>query len=157
MTYNSWRATKAFTMHSIKIHTFNPSKPCADREFYIYILSKGLNSGKPLEHPCPNCFVLECNSQSENVFYHSLLFGLWKIKYFHPYLTGSVIPFLRLSDLKSILIDKQEKLECSMDSFYSDVIKIKVLDAQQEKLEKTIALIKELKFSMICRHLLPNS
>ena len=76
---------KASIMHSPKIHTFNPKNQTSD--FDVYILCKGLNSGKPLEKPCPNCFVISCKSSDEMDFYKTLSFGLWKVKHFHQFLT----------------------------------------------------------------------
>jgi len=29
---------------------------------HFFILNKGLNSGKPLKKPCPNCFVISCHT-----------------------------------------------------------------------------------------------
>jgi hypothetical protein len=82
-------------MQSVKIYTFNPKNQV--NEFDVFALCKGLNSGKPLEKPCPNSFVLACKNQAEKDFYTTLLFGLWKVKHFYQFLTGSVIPFIRIS------------------------------------------------------------
>jgi hypothetical protein len=71
-----------FTMQSVKIYTFNPKNQV--NEFDVFALCKGLNSGKPLEKPCPNSFVLACKNQAEKDFYTTLLFGLWKVKHFYP-------------------------------------------------------------------------
>ena len=68
-------------MKAVKIIIYNPKNQKSDFEFYA--LSKGLNSGKPLENPCPNCFVISCRNAEEMDVYRSLLFGLWKLKAFH--------------------------------------------------------------------------
>jgi hypothetical protein len=55
---------------------------------HFFILNKGLNSGKPLEHPCPNCFVITSQTEEDKntVFY--LCYSLYLGRYFKP-LKGS--------------------------------------------------------------------
>lgn len=65
-------------------------------EDHFFILSKGMNAGKPLDKPCPNCFVLFAKSKVERNMLYWLCFGLWQGNFFHPFLTGYVIPFIRL-------------------------------------------------------------
>ena len=69
----------------------------------FYVLSKGLNSGKPLEKPCPNCFVITVKNDEEKEFLFWLCWGLWQSKKFHHLHTGSVIPFVRLHEFKAFL------------------------------------------------------
>ena len=85
----------------MKILTHNPAHPRTLFEFYI--LNKGNNAGKPLNHPCPNCFTCLASSQEEKELYYWLCFGLWQARAFRPYLIGSVIPFIRLDDLLRVL------------------------------------------------------
>jgi len=142
---------KASIMHSPKIHSFNPKNQSTRFEFYI--LSKGLNSGKPLTAPCPNSFVCICNSQEQKDFYYWLLFGLWKAKYFHQFLTGSVIPFLRISDLKNEIGIQAEKVGRQKEEYKSTGDKIKLLDEREKSIRQNLALINDLKRAMIYRHL----
>ena len=60
------------------------------------------NSGKPLELPCPNCFVLTTKNkeQREQLFYLGLSLKIGK--YFSYYLKGSVIPFICITDTKAV-------------------------------------------------------
>lgn len=38
---------------------------------HFFILNKGLNSGKPLTNPCPNCFVVTTSTEEEkNTLFH---------------------------------------------------------------------------------------
>lgn len=69
----------------------------------LFILSKGMNSGKPLEKPCPNCFICHCDSIQEKQKIYWLLYALWQGKKFHVSLVGSVIPFIRKKDLIKLL------------------------------------------------------
>jgi hypothetical protein len=79
-------------------------------ENHFFILSKGLNAGKPLDKPCPNCFVLFAKSEEEKNQLHWLCYGLWQGNLFRPFLTGSVIPFIRLDDLKTVINEALSKI-----------------------------------------------
>jgi hypothetical protein len=61
---------------------------------HFFVLCKGLNSGKPLQVPCPNCFIIQTESEEFKETLYWITFALWRTKAFHPYLRGSVIPFL---------------------------------------------------------------
>lgn len=70
---------------------------------FFFILNKGNNSGKPLAQPCANCYVLIAETKKEKDFYYWLCYGLWQSNKFHPFLYGSVIPFLRVHNIKIVL------------------------------------------------------
>ena len=135
-------------MKVVKIFTYNPKNQT--NEFDVFALCKGLNSGKPLKAPCPNCFVLACKSQAEKDFYTTLLFGLWKAKHFYPFHTGSVIPFIRISDFKQIVYEQANRVEPK--AFTLDVEKIKLLEAKQKQMYEQMALINDVKRALMYRH-----
>lgn len=139
-----------FLMQSVKIFTFNPKNPV--NEFDIYALCKGLNSGKPLEKPCPNCFVLVCKNQAEKDFYTTLLFGLWKIKHFYPYHRGSVIPFIRISDFKQVVKEQANRVSIQPQDFIEDVHKFKLIERKQQQIYEQMALLNDVKRALIYRH-----
>lgn len=84
------------------IKSYHP-KIIALSEHHFFILSKGLNAGKPLDQPCPNCFVAYCNDKTDRQFFYWLTYALWQCGTYKICLVGSVIPFLRISDLKHCL------------------------------------------------------
>ena len=137
-------------MRTIKIYTFNPKNPV--NEFDVYALCKGLNSGKPLDTPCPNCFVLACKNQDEKDFFKTLLFGLWKTKHFYPYHTGSIIPFIRISDFKQVVKEQANRVSVKQKDFLQDVEKVKLLEAKQKQIYEQMALINDVKRALIYRH-----
>lgn len=106
-------------MKAVKIFTYNPKNQKSEFEFYT--LSKGLNSGKPLDTPCPNCFVISCCNTQELDIYRSLLFGLWKAKAFHQLLVGSVIPFIRINDFKNLIFEQIKHIKGKEQVFTNDV------------------------------------
>lgn len=88
-------------MLDFKVRTYNPEKGTPENS--IFILSRGKNAGKPLFEPCPNCFILYCRNETEKENLYWIFYTLWKNGFFHPYLCGSVIDMLRLSELKKVL------------------------------------------------------
>lgn len=85
--------------YQIKTHKVN-------REYeqpHFFILNKGLNSGRPMNKPCPNCFVVitETDEQRESLYY--LCLSLQIGKFFNYYIIGSVIPFIRIDDTRKVL------------------------------------------------------
>jgi hypothetical protein len=67
---------------------------------HLFILNKGMNSGKPQYEPFTNSFVIIFSEEKdrENIFL--VAYSLWKTKFWFPHLCGSVIPFLHLTDFK---------------------------------------------------------
>jgi hypothetical protein len=52
---------------------------------------------------CPNCFICICQSEQEKESLYCILFALWQGRRFHQDLCGSVIPFVRINDVKKAL------------------------------------------------------
>ncbi len=61
---------------------------------HFFILNKGLNNGKPLDEPCPNCFVIIATTKAKRESLYYLCLSLKVGKFFAYYLKGSVIPFI---------------------------------------------------------------
>jgi len=104
-------------MFSFQLKSFRSEHQITQPHFFI--LCKGLNSGKPLSEPCPNCFVCICQSEQEKENLYWILFALWQSRRFHQVLCGSVIPFVRkkeLSNLIQIRFDNSKLLSTREDS-----------------------------------------
>jgi hypothetical protein len=43
---------------------------------YFFVLNKGLNSGKPLQLPCPNCFIIQTESEEFKETLYWITFAL---------------------------------------------------------------------------------
>jgi len=140
----------AHTIHSLKFQTYSPKNQATEFEFYI--LCKGLSS-KPLTAPYPNSFVCICISQEQKVFYYWLLFDLWKAKYFHHFLTGSVIPFICIEEFKNEVAIQAEVVRKQQSEYTATVNKIKQLYEREKNIRQQLALRKGLKRAMIYRHL----
>ena len=130
-------------MIDFNITTYNSDKEY--KGFQFYILNKGLNSGKPLENPCPNCFVCTCQSEEEKNQLHWLMFGLWQGKIFDQHLVGSVIPFIHIRHIKSILYDALLKMGEKPDKFKNHINKVHKIEQNRLNLLKQLELMKQLK------------
>jgi hypothetical protein len=94
---------KGKNIMKIEITTYNPAKNYSGPHFFI--LSRGMNAGKPLTQPCRNCFVVQCETMDtmDDLFW--LCYGLWQSKSFHYFILGSVIPFVRISEIRTFIFD----------------------------------------------------
>jgi restriction endonuclease S subunit len=113
------------------IKTFNGST----ENVTFYIQSKGNNAGQPLTNPIPNCFAV-C-TDVENAF--EIVYALFTAKAFNQYIIGSVIPFIRISTMKEIVLP-------AFDRTYDNnkLNAINTIDQQIENLNKQLVLIKQM-------------
>ena len=120
---------------------------------HFFILNKGNNSGKPLSAPCPNCFVIQFQNEIEKEQVYWLVYSLWQSKAFHPFLRGSVIPFVVLRDVKSCLSDALDKVEASPAQFEKAVVALQGLEQMENKFKQNLKLIQDAKRMLFYRYL----
>ncbi|WP_334057645.1 DUF6943 family protein [Polaribacter sp. P097] len=129
-------------MSTFEIKTHQIGRTYSNPHFFI--LNKGLNSGKPLALPCPNCFVIiSKNEEDKNKLYHLTM--MLQIGGFYAYhLKGSVIPFISINDCKITLI---KGLESSKDSEFNKHFKaVSRISKKEKELQNVIdkmALLKK--------------
>ena len=133
-----------------KITSYSPDQ--VRSPFAFFILNKGMNSGKPLEKPCPNCFTFNAKSQEEKDLYFWICFGLWQSKSFHPYLNGSVISFIHLRDLCQVINQASAKAQDNPGTFQKTVEALKILDRQEKQFHRNILLISEAKKAIFANY-----
>lgn len=92
--------------------------------FYIQI--KGLHSGRPLHKSIRNCVAV----YSEIPFLFEMVYLLFKGRKFEYYIGGSVVPFIRIDDVKKVISEAV--------LFYRPE-KIKLLD-QVNKIDDVLSL-----------------
>ena len=85
-------------MPSLIIKTHQPKTSYKGNQ--IFILNKGMNSGKPQKHPFTNSFVINFTNPGEAETIYWLAYSLWKSHFWHQSLCGSVIPFLKIKEFK---------------------------------------------------------
>jgi hypothetical protein len=120
--------------------------------FAFFILNKGMNSGKPMEHPCPNCFTFNAADQAEKDHFFWICFGLWQSRSFHHHLIGSVIPFIRLHELSRAISQASEKAKASPANFQKTVEAFKILDHQEKQFHRNLLLISEAKKAIFANY-----
>jgi hypothetical protein len=138
-------------MCAYSLKSFNQKKEIRNPHFFI--LNKGNNSGKPLVTPCPNCFVIQFQSEMEKEQIYWLLYSLWQSKAFYPYLRGSVIPFVVLRDVKECLADAMEKMEANPGQFQKAVEAIQSLEAMENKFRQNLKLVQDAKRMLFYKYL----
>lgn len=133
----------------IKTHTKDTqyNKPC------LFLLNKGLNSGKPQKKPFTNSFVIIFENQEDvdNVFFIS--YSLWKTKFWHQFLIGSVIPFLRLQEFKKEFNQKVNALMQEHEKHKKSVAALKLLEEKENQFLKNLNLISDLRKAIIYQYI----
>lgn len=129
--------------YEIKTHKVN-------REYeqpHFYVLSKGLNSGRVMNKPCPNCFVVttETDEQREALYYlcQSLQIG----EYFKFYIIGSVIPFIRIDDTRKVLNTAIRNYD--QQQWELKVQKLKQINNFEMNLKNQLTVVAQLKLALL--------
>ncbi len=122
------------------------------RKPHFFALNKGLNSGKPLLLPCPNCFKIEAENEDFKEVLYWVSFALWKSKAFHPFLIGSVIPFIRIGDYKQLISEKLEVVKASPAEFAETVKQLRFIEMKEKQFLQNLKLIQELKRAYVFKY-----
>lgn len=134
-----------YIIKSHKVDT-NYNKP------HFFILNKGMNSGKPQKEPFTNSFVVIFDNENdcENIFW--VAYSLWKSKFWHQHLVGSVISFLRLPDFKKEFFSKSFQLMEEYESHLKHVEALKLLAQKEKQFHDNINLINDIRRVIIHRY-----
>jgi hypothetical protein len=140
--------SKAMTNFIIKTHRKDTiyTKP------HLFILNKGMNSGKPQKEQFTNSFVLifEKVEDCENIFF--VAYSLWQTKFWHPFLIGSVIPFLRLPDFKKEFNPQSSLMMVEHEQHQKNVAALKLLEKKEKQYKEDIHLINDLRKAILYRY-----
>lgn len=119
---------------------------------HLFILNKGLNSGKPQKEAFTNSFVIIFSNQEDLESVYWLAFSMCKSKFWHPFLVGSVIPFLRIDDFKANFSDKVNDLLLDFENHKKDIEALRLLQVKEEQFHQNINLINDLRRVIIHRY-----
>lgn len=119
---------------------------------HLFILNKGLNSGKPLNEPCANCFVIVCASSEERENLYWTASSLWKSKFWHQFLVGSIIPFLRLPEFKTEFIVKSREVLNDFEKHKEEVETLRLLELKEKQFLENINLINDMRRVILYRY-----
>lgn len=107
----------------------------------FYIQAKGLHSGRPLKKAIPNSFAVTTDIKNA----YEIVYSLWKAKDFNPFIGGSVVPFIRIADVKKIVLSAIDKCDQYNQKNLESLCKI---DSHINNLNKQIELLKEMQISL---------
>ena len=119
---------------------------------HLFILNKGMNSGKPQKVPFMNSFVLIFQNEEdcENIYF--VAYSLWKTKFWHQYLVGSVIPFLRLPDFTKGFNPKANLMMQEHEEHKKNIATLKILEQKEKQFNENINLINDLRKVILYRY-----
>ena len=119
---------------------------------HLFILNKGMNSGKPQKEPFTNSFVILFQNEEdcENVFW--IAYSLWKSKFWHQHLVGSVISFLRLNDFKKEFFPKSKSLMEEYEAHVKHVAALKLLELKEKQFLENLNLINDMRRVVVHRY-----
>jgi hypothetical protein len=119
---------------------------------HFFILNKGMNSGKPQKEPFTNSFVVIFDNEKdcENMFW--ITYSLWKSKFWHRNLIGSVIPFLRKVDFIKEFSAKANEMLQDYEQHQKDVEALRLLELKENKFHQNINLINDLRRVILYRY-----
>ncbi len=132
----------------IKTH----QKDTAYKGNQIFILNKGMNSGKPQKEPFANSFVILCPDEKDAETVYWLAYSLWKSNFWHQFLIGSVIPFLRINDFKKDFNSKVNEMKQEYELHMKQVQALRLLEKKEDQLHQNITLINEMRRAILNRY-----
>ena len=94
-------------MKQFTLKTYRSSAEVGLNTFYI--LNKGMNSGRPHPKPFVNSFAFIADNPEEMEMFYWITFAAWQAKLFHPYIKGSVIPFVTILDVRDVINDASKR------------------------------------------------
>lgn len=132
-------------MSTFQIKTHQVGRTYSNPHFFV--LNKGLNSGKPLENPCPNCFVIITTTKAERESLYYLCLALKVGQFFAYYLKGSVIPFIGISDARKVIHTALQNYK--EQQWQIKVEKLKKITAFEENLKQQLSTISKIKIALL--------
>jgi len=119
---------------------------------HLFVLNKGMNSGKPQKEPFTNSFVVIFQNEEDCESLYFIAFSLWKTKFWHQHLVGSVIPFLRLLDFKNEFSPKASLMMVEHEEHQKNVAALKLLEQKEKQFHENINLISDLRRAIVYRY-----
>jgi hypothetical protein len=118
----------------------------------IFILNKGMNSGKPQKEPFTNSFVVLFQDEQDAETVYWLAYSLWKTRFWHQSLVGSVIPFLRIDDFKKDFSSKVTEMLQERELHKKQIQALRLLEQKEDQFQKNIVLINKMRKVILIRY-----
>ncbi len=129
-----------------QLKTYRPGMKTESNSFFI--LNRGLNTGKPMNEPCPNCFVCICKNREDKESLYWLLFALWQSKEIKRELIGSVILYIRKWELERLI--RQKAQEHILLVVQKSIPVLREFQRKEQAFFKMSAQVRELKTAYLC-------
>lgn len=112
---------------------------------HFFVLNKGLNSGKPLDEPCPNCYVCECTNEEDKEALYWICFALWQSHQLKQHLIGSVILYIRKKEFFNLVRDALIKAQAKPELFEKALVLLKTVNEKDLHFQELATVMKKIK------------
>ena len=119
---------------------------------HLFLLNKGMNSGKPQKEPFRNSFVVIFENESDFDTINLTAYALWKTKFWHQFLKGSVIPFLSLQDIRKEFSMKVNQEIKDHEEHLKNVQTLKLLEQSEKRFHENLNLINDMRKVILYRY-----
>ncbi len=137
-------------MHNFIIKTHR--KDTVYTKPHLFILNKGMNSGKPQKTSFTNSFVVIFQNEEDCESLFFIAYSLWQTKFWHPFLIGSVIPFLRLPDFKKEFSPQAHLMMVEHEQHQKNVAALKLLEKKEKQYKEDMMLINDIRRAILYRY-----
>jgi hypothetical protein len=120
---------------------------------HLFLLNKGMNSGKPQIEPFTNSFVIIFENESDFDTINLTAYALWKTKFWHQFLRGSVIPFLSLYDIRKEFSMKVNQEIKDHEEHVKSVQALKLLEQSEKRFHENLNLINDMRRVILYRYI----
>lgn len=107
---------------------------------------------KPQKEPFTNSFVIQIPNEEDAETIYWLAYSLWKAKFWHQSLFGSVIPFLRIRDFKKEFYSKVNEMLRDFELHKKQIQALRLLEQKEDQLHKNISLINDMRNIILHRY-----
>ena len=83
----------------------------------------------------------------------AIISNLWRIKFWHQFLIGSVIPYIRINDFAKNLTIKSNELMLDFEQHKKNVAALKLLEQKEKQFHENINLINDLRRVILYRYI----
>lgn len=111
-----------------------------------------MNSGKPQKEPFTNSFVILFQNEEDAETIYWIAYSLWKAKFWHQLLIGSVIPFLRIQEFRKEFNSKVNEMLQEHELHTKQVQALRLLEQKEEQFVKNIAIINDMRRIILHRY-----
>jgi hypothetical protein len=111
-----------------------------------------MNSGKPQKEPYTNSFVILFQDEEGADTVYWLAYSLWKARFWHQSLVGSVIPFLRIDVFKKHFNSKVNEMLEEHELHKKQIEALRLLEQKEDQLRQNIILINEMRKVILIRY-----